>query len=160
MGEQAISFTPGSQGPSDAPRPGPFCWGGGVLSAPSRPIFHTHVCFPCPRSFFPFFKGLRGRLPTWIADAVLFGSAVRFLRRVLPETAPRSKVLSFLAFFSVWGRDFFAMKCRCFLGPNPMAKIHVLGYVLKKVRPEDILSDIVGEHFRVRTFVWSPVRVV
>ena len=39
-----------------------FVWGGGVLSAPSGRIFHTHVClFPCPRFFFVAFEA-RARL--------------------------------------------------------------------------------------------------
>ena len=46
----------GSQGPSHAQRPAPFCPGRGRLSAPSQALFHTHVfVFPRPRFF--FFRG-------------------------------------------------------------------------------------------------------
>ena len=53
------------------------------------------------------------------------------------------------------------MKRHCFLGPKPTANNSLrLRLRFSKVRPEDIFSDIVGEIFWVRTFVWSPVRVV
>ena len=47
-------------------------------------------------------------------------------------------------------------KRHCFLGPKPTKKIHfVLGYVFQKFAPKIFISDIVGEIFRVRTFVWE-----
>ena len=44
----------GSQEPSDAQRPGPFVWGGGVLSAPSGPFSHARLFVPAPGLLFFF----------------------------------------------------------------------------------------------------------
>ena len=56
----------GSQGPSDARRPGPFCWGGGVR-LPPQVTFHTHVFVPT-RVFFPF-SLLAFEAPNGLRDA-------------------------------------------------------------------------------------------
>ena len=66
----AFLYGRGSQGPSDAQRPGPFVGEGAFLSAPSGPFFHTHVsvcpyprfCFVCFLFFFSWPSG-----PRWIA---------------------------------------------------------------------------------------------
>ena len=50
----------GSQGPSDAMRPGPFCRGGGVFLCPLRSHFsHARLFLPCPRFFFSFSRPSR-----------------------------------------------------------------------------------------------------
>ena len=112
-------FARGSQGPSDARRPG-LWWGGGA-SCPLRPLFHTHVCFPRPRFFFrPLGPAIRiGELdaiecvgettilpfpPIFRFSSVERGSAVRF--SAFPVFLFFSKVLFVLAF------------CRGFSGPN------------------------------------------
>ena len=51
----------GSQGPSDAPRPGPFVWEGGLLRAPSQALF-TRTLF-CSLPFFFFFFLALGATP-------------------------------------------------------------------------------------------------
>ena len=43
------------QGPTDAQRPGPFVWEGGLLRAPSQALFHTARFCPAPGFFFVFF---------------------------------------------------------------------------------------------------------
>ena len=46
-------------------------------------------------------------------------------------------------------------KRHCFLARNRRKNSLRLRLCFSKVRPEDIFSDIVGEIFRVRTFVWE-----
>ena len=52
----------GSQGPSDALRPGPFLLGRGRFSLPPQVPLFTRTFFSRPRFFF----GLRGRLDCWL----------------------------------------------------------------------------------------------